>query len=126
MTILYLFLMLIQQLQENDPWVMNKLNIIDDTEELSTSSSNLQNIILETRNNAIDEAKEKLTYYNKIFNSALMLYEREKTNDQFVKNFDTLLKPFAKAIEECEEKLNALTQQKTWGPKNGKLSFWLH
>ncbi|CAG8655111.1 13101_t:CDS:2, partial [Racocetra fulgida] len=65
-----------------------------------------------------NEAKEKLTYYNKIFNSALMLYEREKTNSQFVKNFDTLLKPFAKAIEEYEEQLNALTQQKTWRPKN--------
>ncbi|CAG8736810.1 7782_t:CDS:1, partial [Gigaspora rosea] len=64
------------------------------------------------------EIKEKLAYYNKIFDSALMLYEREKTNDQFIKNFDAFLKPFAKAIEECEEKLNARIQQKTWGPKN--------
>ncbi|CAG8541291.1 23482_t:CDS:1, partial [Dentiscutata erythropus] len=102
---------------------MNKLNLIDNTEEPSISFSNLQNAILETKNNTIDQAKEKLAYYNKIFNSALMLYEREKTNDQFVKNFDILLKPFAKAIEECEEKLNARTQQKTWDPKNGKLSF---
>ncbi|CAG8810781.1 8143_t:CDS:2 [Gigaspora margarita] len=95
--------------QENDPWETNKLNIIDNTDALFTSSSNLQNRILETRNDAIDEAKEKLTYYNNIFNSALILYKREKTNDQFIKNFDTLLKLFVKAIKECKEKLNART-----------------
>jgi len=43
-----------------------------------------------------------------------MLYEREKDNDKFIKNFNTLLKPVVKAIEECGEKLNARAQQKTW------------
>lgn len=67
------------------------------------SFSNLQNVILETKNNTIDQAKEKLAYYNKIFNSTLILYEREKTNDQFVKNFNIFLKAFAKAIKECKK-----------------------
>ncbi|CAG8848653.1 34985_t:CDS:2, partial [Gigaspora margarita] len=35
-----------------------------------------------------------------------------------INNFDALLKPFAKDIEECKEKPNARIQQKTWGPKN--------
>ncbi|CAG8766990.1 4584_t:CDS:1, partial [Gigaspora rosea] len=85
--------------QENDPWEINRLGIIDNSKELSTNSSNLQNITLKTRNNTMDKIKKKLAYYNKIFDLALILYEREKTNNQFIKNFDTLLKPFTKAIE---------------------------
>ncbi|CAG8820078.1 32847_t:CDS:2 [Gigaspora margarita] len=46
--------------QENDPWKINRLSIINNSKELSTSSSNLQNIMLKTRYNTIDEIKEKL------------------------------------------------------------------
>ncbi|CAG8840245.1 33344_t:CDS:1, partial [Racocetra persica] len=70
------------------------------TKESSSSSSALQNIILETKNNTNDDIEEKLTYYSKIFNSALILYKREKTNDQFTKSFDSLVNPFAKTVEE--------------------------
>jgi len=111
--------------QENDPWKRYESSIIVDAKESPSSSENLQIVVLEIENNTIDEVEEKLTHYKKTFDSALMLYKREKDNDRFVKNFDALLKPVVEAIKECEEKLNARTQQKTWGLKNGKLSLWL-
>ncbi|PKY57331.1 hypothetical protein RhiirA4_478319 [Rhizophagus irregularis] len=40
-------------------------------------------------------------------------------------SFDALMKPIVKAIEKCDKKLSARTQQNTWGSKNGKLAFWL-
>ncbi|CAG8759104.1 36464_t:CDS:1, partial [Racocetra persica] len=82
--------------------------IVDDfIEELSSNSSNLQNIELIEKNNANDEIEIKLAHYKKIFDFALMLYNRERDNAHFVKNFDNLLKPVVKAIEECEKRLNA-------------------
>ncbi|CAG8751608.1 1023_t:CDS:1, partial [Racocetra fulgida] len=99
--------------QENDPWENFRSTIVDDfIEELSSNSSNLQNIELIERNIANDEIEIKLAHYKKIFDFALMLYNREKNNAHFVKNFDNLLKPVVKAIEECEKRLNTHTQQR--------------
>ncbi|CAG8588731.1 33286_t:CDS:2 [Gigaspora margarita] len=91
---------------------------------VNSSSSNLQNMELVEKINVNNEIEEKLAHYKKIFDSALILYRREKDNPHFVKNFGTLLKPVVKAIEECESKLNARTQQRTWRSKNN-LAFWL-
>ncbi|CAG8478497.1 27991_t:CDS:10 [Gigaspora margarita] len=57
------------------------------------------------------ERQEKYTYYTKKFEKALELYKREMDNDNFVKNFDTLVRPFVKSVEECEEALRAHKQQ---------------
>ncbi|CAG8822518.1 10646_t:CDS:1, partial [Racocetra fulgida] len=72
--------------------------IIDNSIEELSSCSNTQNIELIKRNT--NEIELKLTQYKKTFDSALMLYKREKNNVHFVKNFDNLLKPVVKAIEE--------------------------
>ncbi|CAG8711768.1 13328_t:CDS:2, partial [Gigaspora rosea] len=86
--------------QENDPWEkFGSVNVDHSIEELNSSSNNSQSNELIERNNTNDELEIKLTYYKKIFDSALMLYEREKDNVNFIKNFDNLLKPVVKAIE---------------------------
>src|SRR3954471_911120 len=112
--------------QENDPW---RRTIEDDfTNQFRSSSSNLRNVALIESDNTTDEMEVKLAHYKKIFDFALMLYQREKDNVHFVKNFDTLMKPAVKAVEECKKKLDAHTQQSTctWkASKNGKLAFWL-
>ncbi|RGB22410.1 hypothetical protein C1646_776135 [Rhizophagus diaphanus] len=100
--------------QENDPWKRYD----DFTERSYPNSGNLHNTELEK----IDSMK---LVYEKVFDSALKLYEREKDNTHFVASFDALMKPIVKAIEECDKKLSARTQQNTWGSKNGKLAFWL-
>ncbi|CAG8835798.1 32999_t:CDS:1, partial [Gigaspora margarita] len=111
--------------KENDPWERFRSTISDNSiEETYLSSSNSQNIELIENNNINNDIEVKLTHYKKIFDSALMLYRQEKDNPHFVKNFDTLLKPVVKAIEECESRLNARTQQRTWKSKND-LAFWL-
>ncbi|KAF0552568.1 ATP-dependent DNA helicase pif1 [Gigaspora margarita] len=111
--------------KENDPWERFRSTISNNSiEVVNLSSSNLQNMELVERININNEIEEKLAYYKKIFDSALILYRREKDNPHFVKNFDTLLKPVVKAIEECESKLNARIQQRTWRSKND-LAFWL-
>ena len=110
--------------QENDSWERYEPTIIENE---TLSSSNLQNIeLVERNNNTKDEIEVKLAaHYKKTFDFALILYQREKDNAHFVKSFDTLIKPVVKAVEECEKKLAAHTQQSTWGSKNGKLVFWL-
>ena len=97
--------------QENDPWERYGRTIIENDydQESRPSSSNLQHIELSERNSTEDEIKVKLAYYEKVFNSALELYQREKDNTHFVKSFDSLIKPVAKAVEECEKKLAAYT-----------------
>jgi hypothetical protein len=35
------------------------------------------------------------------------MYEREINNDNFVKNYEVLMKPVIKAVNECEEALQA-------------------
>jgi hypothetical protein len=111
--------------QENDPWEKYNSIIIKNKELHPSSSINLQNIEIAERNNTRDNIEMKLAHYKKIFDFALTLYQREKDNTSFVKNFDTLMKPVLKAVEECEKKLAAHTQQSTWSSKNGKLAFWL-
>ncbi|CAB4404499.1 unnamed protein product [Rhizophagus irregularis] len=91
--------------QENDPWKKYGLtSVIDDdfTERSYPNSGILHNTELEK----IDSMKEK-------------------DNTHFVASFDALMKPIVKAIEKCDKKLSARTQQNTWGSKNGKLAFWL-
>ncbi|CAG8601360.1 13795_t:CDS:2, partial [Racocetra fulgida] len=53
------------------------------------------------------------------------LYEKEINNDNFIKNFDTLVGLFVKAVNECEEALQAHRQQGTQKSNNKKLDFWL-
>jgi hypothetical protein len=109
----------------NDPWERHGTVRIDEpTEETTSHAVNLRDKTL-TRTNAPDEIEEKLDHYKKIFDTALALYSREKDNAHFVKSFDGLMKPIVRAIEECEEDLDARTQQSTWGSKKGKLAFWL-
>jgi len=113
--------------QENDPWERYGPIIIEDylIKESHPSSSNLQSIELAERNSAKDEIEVKLAHYEKIFNLALALYQREEDNTHFVKSFDSLMKPVIKAVEECEKKLGAHIQQSAWSSKSGKLAFWL-
>src|ERR1051325_10495744 len=89
--------------QENDPCERYELTLIEDdftNKEPHPSSSNLQNIELAERNSTKDEIEVKLAHHEKIFDSALKLYQREKDNTHFVKSFDTLMKPVIKAVEE--------------------------
>ncbi|CAG8590457.1 3938_t:CDS:2, partial [Racocetra fulgida] len=53
--------------------------------------------------NKMNERQEKYAQYVKKFEKALELYQREMDNDNFIKNFDTLVGLFVKAIGECEE-----------------------
>ena len=64
----------------------------------------MQNIELIERNSTKNETEVKLARYEKIFDSALKLYERERGNTHFVKSFDTLMKPVVKAAEECAKR----------------------
>ena len=73
----------------------------------------------------MEERQEKYSQYEKKFEKALELYKREMDNDNFVKNFDTLLRPFIKAINECEDALQTRNQQGTQKSSNEKLAFWL-
>ncbi|CAG8551838.1 19422_t:CDS:2, partial [Racocetra fulgida] len=80
---------------------------------VKSNSSNLQNISVITQENQIEKRQEQYIYYAKKFEKALELYKREIDNDNFVKNFDTLVRPFVKAVGECEEVLQARNQQGT-------------
>ena len=113
--------------QENDPWERYGTIFIEDdfVNESHPGSSNLQSIELAERNITKDEIEVKLAHYEKIYNLALVLYQREKDNAHFVKSFDSLMRPVVKAVEECKKKLGAHTQQSTWSSKSGKLAFWL-
>ncbi|CAG8455957.1 1214_t:CDS:2 [Gigaspora rosea] len=88
-------------------------------------SGYLQNISIIAQENKIEERQENYTYYVKKFEKALELYKREIDNDNFIKNFNTLIRPFVKAVDECEEALQAHKQQGTQKSSNKKLAFWL-
>ncbi|CAG8811005.1 21989_t:CDS:1, partial [Dentiscutata erythropus] len=66
--------------------------------------------------------REKYAIYKKKFNTALELYEREINNDNFVNNFDKLMMPILKEIDDCESVLQSHKQQATWKTQ-GKLAF---
>ena len=109
----------------NNPWV----RITDETdeeivinEEEGSSSMIQQEMFERTR---LAERHQQLAVYRKKFESALALYEREINNDNFVRNYEALMRPIIKAVNECEEALQARSQQGTWGPKSGRLAFWL-
>ncbi|CAG8816376.1 16068_t:CDS:2, partial [Racocetra fulgida] len=87
----------------NNPWRMANIIV--------TETSVLENPI--TEENKMSERQEKYTQYVKKFERALELYQREIDNDNFIKNFDTLVGPFIKAIGKCEEALQAHRQQGT-------------
>ncbi|CAG8811204.1 19747_t:CDS:1, partial [Racocetra persica] len=91
--------------------------------EADSSLSVLQDELV-VNHNIMEKRREKYTYYKKKFNAALELYQQEMDNDNFVKNFDALMVPLLKEIEECEAALQAHKQQATWKSK-GKLAIWL-
>jgi hypothetical protein len=108
----------------NNPWVTYGTNEEIDTNEEEGSRSNIiqQETLEHTR---LAERRRQLAAYKSKFESALMLYEREIDNDNFVRNYEALMRPIVKAVKECEEALQAYRQQGTWGPRNGMLAFWL-
>ncbi|CAG8499294.1 6034_t:CDS:2 [Racocetra fulgida] len=75
-------------------------------------SSDLQDELI-TNHNIMEERREKYAYYKKKFNSALELYKQEIDNDNFMNNFDALMAPLLKEIEEYETVLQAYKQQAT-------------
>ncbi|CAG8641639.1 6540_t:CDS:2, partial [Cetraspora pellucida] len=86
------------------------------------NSQDISMIVFEKK---IEERQEKYSQYEKKFKKALELYKREMNNDNFVKNFDTLLRPFIKAVNGCEDALQTYKQQNTQKSSNEKLAFWL-
>lgn len=108
---------------ENNPWSRYQI-----MEEISTSSTNCQDIIMTTEptENIFADRREYLAKLKTKFNSALKLYEQEIDNDNFVRNFEALMEPVIKEIDECEKALQARNQQNTWQRKSGKLAFYLH
>ncbi|CAG8719585.1 23911_t:CDS:1 [Cetraspora pellucida] len=119
-------------LSTSNPWTRynkNKENNpiekeCDSVEEESSIFSHMHNVLV--ARNIIKLRQEKLSCYKKTFDAAIALYEREINNDKFTGNFDSLMKPIVKAINKCEQVLNARKQQSTTGSSNRKLSFWLH
>ncbi|CAG8618781.1 16407_t:CDS:2 [Cetraspora pellucida] len=116
----------------SNPWIRYSKNKENDpiekecdfVEEGSSTFSHMHDV-LATRN-IIKLRQEKLSCYKKTFDAAIALYEQKINNNKFTGNFDSLIKPIVKAINECEQVLNACKQQSTTGSSNGKLLFWLH
>ncbi|CAG8608945.1 15371_t:CDS:2 [Cetraspora pellucida] len=106
--------------KENDPIEKE----CDSVEEGSSTFSHMHDVL--AARNIIKLRQKKLSCYKKTFDAAIALYEREINNNKFTRNFDSLIKPIVKAINECEQVLNARKQQSTTGSSNGKLLFWLH
>jgi hypothetical protein len=111
--------------QENNPWgeqdIIEAEKILAD--ERSPSLDHLQGTST-ALNNVMEKRQERLAQYRKQFEAAVTLYEQEMDNDKFIANFDTLAKPFVKAVDECVEARRAHKQQGTWKTK-GKLAFWM-
>jgi len=106
----------------NNPWSRYHTY----TGEESSSSTDHQDVIMiEAIEDTSASKYEYLVDLREKFNSALQLYEQEIDNDNFVRNFEALMKPIIKEIDECEEVLQARNQQGTWQRKNGKLAFYL-
>jgi hypothetical protein len=117
--------------QRNNPWRMINMTIIEENSFIenpvieshySENSRDISTIVFEKK---MEERQEKYSQYEKKFEKALELYKREMDNDNFVKNFDILLRPFIKAVNECEDALQARKQQGTQKSSNEKLAFWL-
>jgi hypothetical protein len=113
--------------RSNNPWVRYGASIeeINPYIEESSASTNQQDIQMPTRIDVLAERRERLAVYKRKLDLALTLYEREIDNDGFVRNFEDLMRPILKAVNECEEALQARRQQHTWLQKIGKLAFWL-
>jgi hypothetical protein len=110
----------------NNPWVRYEVDEeIDTYEEGGSSTTNQQETLERARLDTLTERRQQLAVYRRLFDSALTLYEREINNDNFVRNYEALMRPIIKAVNECEEALRARNQQGTWGPKRGWLAFWL-
>ena len=111
----------------NNPWVRYGMNEeLDIHDEEEDSSTVIQPETLEhTGLDVLAERRQRLAVYRRKFEAALTLYEREIDNDNFVRNYDALVRPIVKAVDECEQALQARSQQGTWGPNSGSLAFWL-
>ncbi|CAG8604793.1 15169_t:CDS:2 [Cetraspora pellucida] len=108
----------------NNSWTrFSTLDAVNDSIEINFKSNDLQNILI-VNHNIMEERKEKYVRYKKKFDIALELYQREMNNDNFVNNFDVLITPLLREIEECETVLKAHKQQATWKSKR-KLAAWL-
>ncbi|CAG8478843.1 28712_t:CDS:2 [Dentiscutata erythropus] len=112
---------------ELDQQLLEKYNPVENENKLVEEKSSTSNHVYDISEtcNIIELRQEKLSHYKKTFDTALVLYEREMNNDKFIENFDTLMKPIVRAIDECVQVLNAHKQQSTTESSNGKLSFWL-
>lgn len=111
--------------QENNPWREQDIIVAEENlaDEGSLSLDHLQGTST-ALNNVMEKRQERLAQYRKQFEAAMTLYEQEMDNDKFIENFDTLAKPFVKAVDECVEARRAHKQQGTWKTK-GKLAFWM-
>ena len=96
-------------------------------EEINFTPTNCQDIIMTTESteNILADRREYLAKLKTKFDSALKLYEREIDNDNFVSNFEDLMKPVIKEIDKCEKALQTHSQQRTWQRKGKKLTFYL-
>ena len=106
----------------NNPWIRLRDETdeeIDINEEEGLSSMIQPETFEHTR---LTERHQQLAVYRRKFESALALYEREINNDNFVRNYEVLMRPIIKAVNECEEALQARSQQGAWGPKSGRLA----
>jgi len=106
----------------NNPWSRYQI-----TEKINSTQTDCQDIIMTTESteNILVNRREYLAKLKTKFDSALKLYEREIDNDNFVSNFEDLMKPVIKEIDECERALHTHNQQSTWQRKNRKLAFYL-
>jgi hypothetical protein len=107
-------------LQENNPWTRF---LEDPVEEGSAGSSPQQHAV--AAREKMEARCEELSEWRRVMERGFELCEKELDNDKFVESFRDLMKPITKAVKECDEALQAQTQQKTWGSKGGKLAFWL-
>ena len=99
----------------NNPWVRYEVDEeIDTYEEGGSSTTNRQETLEHARLDTLTERRQQVAVYRRLFDSALMLYEREINNDNFVRNYEALMRPIIKAVNECEEALQAHNQQGTW------------
>jgi glutamine synthetase type III len=107
----------------NNPWSRYRI-----MEEINTTTTNIQDVIMitEATENILANRHEYLAKLKTKFDSALKLYEREIDNDNFVSNFEDLMKPIIKEIDGCEKALHSHNQQSTWQQRSGKLAFYLH
>ena len=110
----------------NNPWSRFAQPVEEDDPVEESVGQNIEhNVLIQTQHDVMEKRWELVAEYEKKFKSAVELLKQEVDNDNFVNNFNTLARPLITAVDECEAALQARHQQSTWGPKKGKLAFWL-